>query len=222
MKTRGRVSSVLLAFTMSFALLRPELAVAEPAPAEAERQARRSFEAAEAHFRAGLFAEALAEYQAGYDTEPLPGFLINIGQCHRRLGDLRRARAYYRKFILVAPDSPLVPQVNVLIAELDKLADDLAEESEKKTVADAAATKPPVLALHGAPDATADRTSGPLLITQPVGATARTPDHKATTRWWLWGVIGTAVAVAATTAIFAFRAPDPTTLHDGTLATLRR
>ena len=43
MKIKRRVPSMLLAFTMSFALLRPELAVAEPAPAEAERQARRSF-----------------------------------------------------------------------------------------------------------------------------------------------------------------------------------
>ena len=38
------------------------------APSEAERQARRSFKVAEEHFRAGMFAEALGEYQAGYEA----------------------------------------------------------------------------------------------------------------------------------------------------------
>jgi tetratricopeptide (TPR) repeat protein len=102
---------------------------------EAEQQARRIFQNAEAHFRSGLLAEALAEYQAGYDIAPLPGFLINIAQCHRRLGDLTLARATYRKFILIAPDSPFVPQVKELIVELDNLARDPEKPAESTQAA---------------------------------------------------------------------------------------
>src|SRR6185369_2081318 len=110
------------------------------APSEAERTARSHFQAGEAHFKAGAFDEALKEYQAGYDAKPLPGFLVNIAQCQRRLGDLKTARATYQKFVLVAPDSPLVPQVRSMIAEIDNLlangeggkpADQATSEEEK-------------------------------------------------------------------------------------------
>jgi tetratricopeptide (TPR) repeat protein len=97
---------------------------------DAEKQARRSFERAEAHFKAGLFAEALPEYQDGYEQLPLPGFLINIAQCQRRLGDLTQARATYRKFILIAPDSPYVPEVRSLVAEIDQLLEGGAGAAE--------------------------------------------------------------------------------------------
>src|SRR6185369_17451056 len=102
------------------------------APSEAERTARSHFQAGEAHFKAGAFDEALKEYQAGYDAKPLPGFLINIAQCQRRLGDLKTARATYQKFVLVAPDSPLVPQAKTMIAEIDGL---LAETDKSKAAA---------------------------------------------------------------------------------------
>ena len=100
------------------------LLVASPvgaATAEAERKARAHFQAGEARFKAGAFDDALAEYQAGDDVLPLPGFLINVAQCQRRLGDLKTARATYQKFVLVAPDSPLLPQVRSMIAEIDGL-----------------------------------------------------------------------------------------------------
>ena len=193
-------------------------AFADTAP-EAQKQARRSFEQAEAHFRAGLFAEALAEYQAGYDVAPLPGFLINIAQCQRRLGDLTRARATYRKFILVAPDSPFVPQVTALIAELDKLASDLdgpGASAEASPNPGNTAPAAPVAPTVGGPLAPA----GVSLVSAPPPPTAVRP--KTETRWWLWGVVGTAVAVGAVTAFIALRPGETTTLHDGTLGTLRR
>lgn len=219
---RRRLVLLAFAFMVASGPLRPRVALAEPPSAEAQRQSRSSFEEAEAHFRAGLFAEALAEYQAGYDSAPLPGFLINIGQCHRRLGDLKRARANYRKFILVAPDSPLVPQVNTLIAELDKLAEDLDEgDSEPRSAAHGAPGAVPALKLDSVPRA--DPGAGASLVTAPAGASAPSErQHERKTRWWLWGGVGTAVAVAATAALFALRSPDTTTLHDGTLGTLRR
>jgi hypothetical protein len=192
---------------------------------EAERAARRLFESGEAHFRSGLFAEALAEYQAGYEIHPLPGFLINIAQCQRRLGNLTVARATYRKFIMVAPDSPFVPQVKALIAELDVLTQDLATTPPPTTTKpeDAQAKEPAVS--PPAPEPPAQTSPGPgvaaagIDLTSPPAPAEQPPAQK---RWWLWGLIGAAAAGAVTTIVLLSLPPGTNTLHEGSMGTLRR
>ena len=117
-----------LSAVVALALVRDTIGApaALAAPNAAEREARRRFDEGEVSYRAGHYAEALAKYQAGYAAVPLPGFLVNIAQCQRRLGDLKTARATYREFVLVAPDSRLVPEVETLIKQLDDLIADLA------------------------------------------------------------------------------------------------
>ncbi len=202
------------------------------APSTAEREARHSFQAAEAHFRGGRFADALAAYQAGYDKAPLPGFLINIAQCHRRLGDLRKARATYQKFMMVAPDSPHLPEVKALISELDKLIADLNDDVAPPPSEEVATETPTDPAAAAAPFPVA--TTSPLVPAAPtpptdrslLASTANPPGapepatHKS--RWWLWTAVGVAVAGGAAAAFMLTRAPETTTLHEGTLGTLRR
>jgi tetratricopeptide (TPR) repeat protein len=195
--------------------------VARAATPAAEREARRAFSAAEAHFKAGQFASALAEYQAGYAASPLPGFLINIAQCQRRLGDLTKARATYQKFVVVAPDSPLVPEVNSLIAELDKLIADLGDgENAEETGTEQSSDTPPKPDLEPLPqeDAPAAAASVMAVAAPEPAPPPRSSSHK---RWWLWGAIGAAV-VGGTVAAFALSSPSTTTIHDGSLGTLRR
>jgi tetratricopeptide (TPR) repeat protein len=182
---------------------------ARAASPEAEKEARAHFQAGEARFKAGAFDEALAEYQQGYDAKPLPGFLVNIAQCQRRLGDLKKARATYQKFVLVAPDSPLVPQVRSMIAEIDGLLEKEPETSAaepdvdaKPTVAVAAPAAPVLVASASVPAA---------------AASPEPPRH----RWWLWGALGAVVVAGAVTAA-VLSTGGTTTIHDGSLATLRR
>jgi tetratricopeptide (TPR) repeat protein len=190
---------------------------AAAAPSEAERTARSHFQAGEARFKAGAFDEALKEYQAGYDAKPLPGFLVNIAQCQRRLGDLKTARATYQKFVLVAPDSPLVPQVRSMIAEIDGLLANL--DTAKPTAEQEEEAKPPPAE---PPSSTlVEKETPPVLV-------AKAPDTEATPeqapprrRWWLWGVIGAVVVGGAVTAL-VLTTGGTTTIHDGSLATLRR
>jgi tetratricopeptide (TPR) repeat protein len=184
---------------------------------ETEKQARRSFERAEAHFKAGLFAEALAEYRAGYDQLPLPGFLINIAQCQRRMGDLVQARTTYQKFIMVAPDSPYVDEVKSLVVELDRLIE--ASEADGATARpadDAAALSPPPVS-NTTPVPTekheASLTAAPELPPAPA---------RAGPRWWLWGGIAAAAVVGTVVTVYLVRSPGTTTLHEGSLGTLRR
>lgn len=121
---------------------------ARAADAEADRAARAHFRQAEEKYAAGSYAEALSEYQAGYDVQPLPGFLVNIAQCQRRMGDLERARATYGKFVLVAPDSPLLPEVRGLIEELDRLIAETERARALPSAAEDAAANPPTGSQH--------------------------------------------------------------------------
>ena len=212
------------------------------APSDAAaRESRRHFQAAEAHFKAGGFDAALAEYQAGYDAKPLPGFLINIAQCQRRLGDLKAARATYQKFVMVAPDSPLVPQAKAMVAELDKLLADLSnappnanadaanaaantnkesDDSPKQKPADVepAAPAPAVTSITPAAEPPV-ATPAPVLVASP--AAADEPPARSGRRWWLWGTIGAVVVGGAVTAL-VLSTGGTTTVHDGSLGTLRR
>jgi hypothetical protein len=213
---------------------------------EAQKRARRLFQDAEGHFQAGLFAEALGEYQAGYDAAALPGFLVNIAQCQRRLGNLTGALTTYRKFIMVAPDSPYVPQVRALVADLEKLARDAERERDRER---AASGKPGARAMDadggrgssrsGLRDANGtmplqagkSASAAPALIDGPSagapapGAQAPTgsPAPASSARWWWLGGAAALVAIAGgTAAVFALRSDGSTTLHEGSLGSVRR
>jgi hypothetical protein len=111
-------SSRLLAAAVCGLLLAAAPVRADEADDRAE--GRRRFEAGEQHFGKGAYVAALAEYEAGYQLTRLPGFLINIAHCHRLSGELRKARAFYRKYLLVVPTSPRKAEVEEIIRKLDE------------------------------------------------------------------------------------------------------
>ena len=199
------------------------------APNAAAREARRHFDEAELSYRAGHYSEALAKYQAGYAAEPLPGFLVNIAQCQRRLGDLKTARATYREFVLVAPDSRLVPEVETLIKELDTLIADLASGGPGETAAqlggdgaggaDPHATDPDTAPLSLA---AAAPTETPALVVPPAPPATETPRPRSHARWWLWGGIAVAAIVGGVATGIALSSPGTTTIREGSLGTLSR
>jgi tetratricopeptide (TPR) repeat protein len=200
------------------------VAAAEPRSG-AETEARRRFDQAEIDYRAGHYAEALLKYQAGYAAKPLPGFLINIAQCQRRLGDLKTARATYREFVLVAPDSRLVPEVQALIRQLDAVIADLASGGSGDSTADLGGGgdvhttelgAPPVLRPTLPP-----QESDALIATGPAPETAA-PARRSHARWWIWGGVAAAAIAAGIVGGLALTSPETTTIHAGSLGTLRR
>jgi hypothetical protein len=221
----ARSAVVALALVMS-ALGAPAV---RAAPSAAEREARRDFDEAELSYRAGRYAEALTRYQAGYAAMPLPGFLVNIAQCQRRLGDLKTARATYREFVLVAPDSRLVPEVETLIKQLDTLIADLAAGGSGEMAAevgggaDVHATDPSAPPLSLAPAApTAGSNEAPALVATPGPVPAEGPRPRSHTRWWIWGGIAIAAVVGGVATGIALSSPGTTTIHAGSLGTLSR
>jgi len=202
------------------------------ASSAAEREARRHFADAELSYRAGHYAEALAKYQAGYAATPLPGFLVNIAQCQRRLGDLKAARATYREFVLVAPDSRLVPEVQTLIKELDTLIADLSSGGPGETAGvvgtdspDVHASDPSAPALSLAPTPPEEPpavVAAPVLVAAPAPVSPETPPPRSRARWWLWGGIAVAAIAGGVVTGFALSSPGTTTIRAGTLGTLSR
>src|SRR5687767_10367698 len=91
-----------------------------PAQADdpATRASRRHYERGEKLFALGKFDDALEEYQTAFDAKPLPGFLYNIGQCYRNLGDYDQAIFSFKKYLKLEPDAPNKEAVERLIEEL--------------------------------------------------------------------------------------------------------
>jgi hypothetical protein len=116
---RGAGAIAAFACGLVLALAAPAAAAAD-GEEEARAEGRRHFDAGEQYFQKGQYAQALVEYEAGYRVTRLPGFLINIAHCHRLSGELRKARAHYRKYLLVVPTSPRRAEVEEIIAKLDQ------------------------------------------------------------------------------------------------------
>jgi len=164
--------------------------------ASADRPGRALFEQAEAKFNVGRFDEALVDYQAAYDAEPLPAFLFNIGQCHRNLGNYERAQFFFRRYTVLEPNSPNRPAAERLIAEMDRLAAEQASSGapDQQTAPSLAAA--PGLAA-GERAATAPSAA---FVAQPSRAEAARPIYRRTELWVAVSAVVVAVAIAATVA----------------------
>ncbi len=96
--------------------------LAQGAPDPLVTRAKVLFQQAEVHFSVGEFARALDLYKDAYKTKPLPGFLFNIGQCHRNLGRCDQALFFYRQYLLRASDPPNRAEVERLIEICERAA----------------------------------------------------------------------------------------------------
>ncbi len=74
----------------------PTLARGQSSPRD---QARKHFYAGEASYRTGSFREAVRSYQAALKLDPQPALIFNVAQCHRQLGERKKALFYYRLYL---------------------------------------------------------------------------------------------------------------------------
>jgi tetratricopeptide (TPR) repeat protein len=104
------------------------------APDAARQRAARRFAAGSAAYAAGRFAAALAEFEAGYAARPSPPFLVNIGQCLRKLDRLDAAALAFRRFLAARSGSPSLrlevwEALDDTLTRLSARADALAESA---------------------------------------------------------------------------------------------
>ncbi|MCA1663140.1 MAG: tetratricopeptide repeat protein [Myxococcales bacterium] len=179
------------------------LACARAAQAQTDdpvTRARTHFEAGRALYQLGNYDEALREFAAGYQLVPRPQFLLNLGQCYRRLDELENARAMYQRYLHDAPPTDLErSQAQQILAEIDKrIADRQAA---------AAASPATVTPLGHSATALPPSMAAMATLTQ----TAPAPRRSWITRnWWIIPagavVVGVAIGLGS---YYGTRAADP-------------
>jgi tetratricopeptide (TPR) repeat protein len=139
----------------------------------ATARARQHFERGEKLYAATKFSDALGEYQQAFDAVPLAGFLFNIGQCYRNLGDYDAAVFSYRQYLKLAPAAANRDQVEQLIRELE------AKRDQRDTERLGLRKPPPPVEPPPPAPASAERS---LLRT-----------------WWFWTAVGVVAAAGGVT-----------------------
>jgi hypothetical protein len=162
------------------------------------RAAAAAFKRGKQLYASGDYAPALKAFQEGYAAYPLRGFLVNIGQCHRKLGHLKDAETTF----LTVLDGQLAPALRAEVEEA--LAEVRAAERE---VTAATPTPPPVVVAPApAPPVAAPPPAivAPTPEQHPVLVIATAPPTHETRKMkgWGWALVGIGVgAVAAGVAV---------------------
>jgi tetratricopeptide (TPR) repeat protein len=80
--------------------------------------ARSHYDRGKALAAAGNLADAYREFEAGYNADPRPAFLFNMGEAARSMGDAVKARAAYERFLAVEPSGETADTARKRLAEL--------------------------------------------------------------------------------------------------------
>jgi len=108
-----------LAFTLLLVAGLPLEGRADPA---ADR-ARAHNQSAKRLFSVGLFEQAADEYTRAYQAKPLPLFLFNLAQCHKRLAGrphLEKAIFYFKSYIANEPGTPMREEIEKESGRLER------------------------------------------------------------------------------------------------------
>jgi tetratricopeptide (TPR) repeat protein len=175
------------------------------------KAARQHYKKGDDAFKAGNYPEALKEFEAGFALVNRPGFLLNMAHAHRRMNQLKKARALYKSYLLAAPDSGDRDEVQSVIEEIDS-AIQAEEASQSDTRRENARTL-----LPEAPPPGSTGMPGTTLTTSATG-TPNKDDGHFYGRWWFWSLVGTAVVGGVTAGIVIANRPHYDA--NGTLGTL--
>lgn len=132
--SRARKLALAVAMALSGVAGRPARAAERHASRDPRAQAAADFRDGSKRYAEGDYKGALAAFQAGYAADPKPAFLVNIGQCLRRLDRLDEAALAFRGFLDARTGSPRVrldvwDALEDVIAELNRRVDALAEDA---------------------------------------------------------------------------------------------
>jgi hypothetical protein len=199
-------------------------AVAAPAHARDKRAAAAHFQKGRALFEAASYSAALDEFNAGYEAFPLAGFLVNIGQCQRKLDRLDDAAASFQKYLDAENSDPKVRlEVQEALGEISSERDRrVAAEVEARRQRDEAERRHPI---EEQPSRAA---SVDLTMHEPasVAMSSRAPievvtEHPQKSRKWVWAIVGVlAVGVAASAVAVGVIETQPSPAHAGSLGLL--
>jgi Tfp pilus assembly protein PilF len=160
-------------------------------------RARLNFETGRLLYKQGDYTQAVKQFEAGYALVPRPQFLLNSGLCYEKLGELDRARDFYKRYLGEAlPDDPDRERAAGLLAKIE---------------ARLASTHPAEAPGPRSPLAGETATPAPPLTPAP-SLTAAPPPRRSFVRrnWWIFPVAGVVVAGAITGIVLGVRAANVT------------
>ena len=183
------------------------------------RRARQHFLEGRKAFEGKRYPAALEEFQAGYDLEPRPAFLLDMAHAARKMGDLKRARELYQRFLASDPPGPPADRrvAEQMTRDIDRklgmtqgsaATPAVAEENEAAPAGDEP-SEPPDMQPPPAPppklESLAVERSMLAPVAEPRAAreedAEKDQDQPHATRWWLWTGLGLLVAGAAAVLI---------------------
>jgi outer membrane protein assembly factor BamD (BamD/ComL family) len=89
------------------------------AQSKSKEELLKIYEQAQADYKAERFAEALPSYELLYKETGQSNMMFNIAQCQRGLEQYAAAISSYKKFLQEQPQSPLRPEIEKTITELE-------------------------------------------------------------------------------------------------------
>lgn len=208
-----RARGLLIVFV---ALLLPTLAHAGD-----KKVAAAHFQKGRALYDAQRYDAALVEFNAGYEAFPLPGFLVNIAQCHRKLEHLEEARDAYQRFLDARTgDLVLRGEVEEALAEVrGELARRAEAEAQRQRAAEEARqTLLRSIAVEQRKQDAEQRADlkvrASAVETSPAMVEKRaSKDAPKKSRRWVWAIVGVvaagAVAAGVTVAVIQTQPETP-------------
>ncbi len=187
---RTAVMGVLAALLWCVAAPTPVHAAPARAATSAKQRALALFRKAEVLYSLGRFKPALRAYSKAYQTLQLPGFLFNIGQCHRNLENYGKALFFYRGYLRKVRR----PANRALVLRVIKITERLL----KQQLAARRVVVRPRLAGPGIP---------PKRLVGGPKPQSRPGVHK---RWWFWTalVAGAAAVVGLSVGLVSMKRSD--------------
>lgn len=182
-----------------------------------ELKARALFKDAQTAFDVGEFSRALELFTEAYKAKSLPGFLFNIAQCHRQLGDFKQAGFFFGRFIDNSkPEAANVAVAHELLTEMNRRQQQADED--KRRADEVAAAAAAAAAKADAPVATSlEPVAGkPMLPPPPPPPVDETPVYQ---KGWFWGVVIGGAAVVAGGIVAGVVANQPRVLPYSPTAT---
>ena len=190
------------------ALLLSGLAIAAPA---SETAARAAAQEAKTAFDLGDYPKAIERYEEAYKLKAAPGLLFNLGQSHRRMGNLERASFYFRRYLETNPPEVQAKATEEVLAQLEVARLEKAEQDRKEAQRrrdtethqrelELERARMAVLDRRLALEAAMKQQPAPVPVPVPV------PVYQ---RWWFWTAVGAVVIGTAVTVTAGATAPQP-------------
>jgi tetratricopeptide (TPR) repeat protein len=217
-RTRTRWALPFVALALVAVRPTPVAAQAAEAPPSAadqsrDAEARALFQAGAIAFEAGRFEEALQHFQRSRELSGRPELWYNVGTVLDRLQRDAEALAAFRSYIEALPDAPNGAQVRARIAILERSVAERAQLHEAQAAREAEAAHAVAEetraseAVLAPEDAAAAAMPEPATVTVAERApslveapepTERRPAYK---KWWVWTLVGVAIAGGVAAAV---------------------